>query len=312
MLYKAFLLWRDNFIMSNEIELIIKLSADEEDRFTKFIISNRNKLISPPKETARKATENHREQVIGLINNGQISDAIIMLRQLAYDEFLREESIFNTFILSNISDKFDFPKATLELLSKNLYNLNLTNLTDFQLYCKDFFGSYAGAISPYIYQLCLSNTQSRRSRAGKVFEGIIYFLYDYYGYSYSSQATIGRRIFTNLGLGKVVDSILPSVDAFNSRRDKTIVGSMKTTLRERWQEVVEEVTRSNLPNIHLLTVDDDISQTKAEQMAKHNIVLVVPKLVKQQKHLCDRRSIIDFETYFLEEIPVIMGYWAEG
>lgn len=298
--------------MPNEIDLIIKLSDEEETKFAQFIKTNRNRLISPPKETARKATENQSAKIIGLLDNKQVSEAIIILRQFAYEEFLKEEGIFNAYILSNISDNFDLPKSRLKLLSEEFYNLNINNLVDFQEKCKEFFGSYAGAISPYVYQLCLSNTQSRRSRAGKVFEGIIYFLYEFYGYPYSSQTAIGRKVFTNLGLGKVVDSILPSLNAFNNRRDKTIVGSMKTTLRERWQEVVEEVARSNLPNIHLLTVDDDISQTKAEQMAKHNIVLVVPKLVKQQRHLSNRRSIIDFETYFLEEIPIIMSYWRES
>ena len=72
------------------------------------------------------------------------------------------------------------------------------------------FGNFAGSISPYIYQLCLSNTQSRRSRAGKVFEGIIYFLYEHYNYQYESQAKIGKKTFSRLGLGKVVDSVLPS------------------------------------------------------------------------------------------------------
>ena len=87
---------------------------------------------------------------------------------------------------------------------------------------------------------------------------------------------------------------------------------MKTTLRERWQEVVEEISRSNLPNIHLLTVDEDISDSKAEQMSQHNIVLVVLQSVKQQPALKNKRSIIDFENYFLTEIPQVMDYWREG
>lgn len=84
---------------------------------------------------------------------------------------------------------------------------------------------------------------------------------------------------------------------------------MKTTLRERWQEVVEEVTRSNIPTIHLLTVDDDISQNKVEQMAEHNIVLVVLNDVKQQDNLVRRRTVITFESYFLKELPEMFKYW---
>ena len=183
---------------------------------------------------------------------------------------------------------------------------------NFQEKVRSLFGQFSGYISPYIYQLCLSNTQSRRSRSGKVFEGIIYFLYEYYGFSYDSQTSIGKKAFSTLGLGKVVDSILPSTKAFQEFRNKTIVGSMKTTSRERWQEVVEEISRSNLPNIYLLTVDHDISKAKAQQMAEHNIVLVVRNDVKNIKHLHGMRNIIDFETYFEKEIPAIINYWGKN
>ena len=87
---------------------------------------------------------------------------------------------------------------------------------------------------------------------------------------------------------------------------------MKTTLRERWQEVVEEITRSNLPNIYLLTVDEDISILKAKQMAEHNIVLVVLKKIKEQPSLNKMRNIIDFETFFTKEIPSVMDYWENN
>ena len=113
-------------------------------------------------------------------------------------------------------------------------------------------------------------------------------------------------------MGKVVDSILPSITAFEQRRNKTIVGSMKTTLRERWQEVVEELQRSNLPNIHLLTVDEDISTNKINQMAMHNIVLVVLKEIKDLPHCRDKRSVISFEEYFLQEIPTYLNYWKNN
>lgn len=131
------------------------------------------------------------------------------------------------------------------------------------------------------------------------------------GYPFDSQSQVGKEVFAKLGLGKLVDSILPGIDAFNERRDKTVIGTMKTTLRERWQEVVEEVSRSNVPNIYLLTVDDDISENKVIQMNNHNIVLVVPQSIKKQPHLKDKRSVIDFESYFLEEIPNVMKYWKK-
>lgn len=295
--------------MDNSIQNLIRLSEIEEKKFAGFIKKNRGKLISPPKIAAQKATKTNHDLITGLLEKKQVTQAITQLRELAYDEFLKEESAFNAVILKEIGEKFAAPKAKLEELCAQLSLSDLTDLESLTHTITELFGSYSGYISPYIYQLCLSNTQSRRSRAGKTFEGIIYFLYEYYGYPFESQASIGKKAFTELGLGKVVDSILPGISAFNQRRDKTIVGTMKTTLRERWQEVVEEVARSNLPNIHLLTVDDSISASKAEQMARHNIVLVVRNDIKNSDTMKDRRSIIDFETYFLDELPATLKFW---
>lgn len=297
------------FVAMREFEPLIKLTEQENTDFAEFIKSQRKIYIKSPKEAAKIATIKNKNQVDALLQAHKISEAIVLLRQLAYDEFLKEESVFNGIILAEIGKKFDAPKSMLDLASKQLFESGIDTEVEFKEKIIQLFGSYAGYISPYIYQLCLSNTQSRRSRAGKVFEGIIYSLYEYFDFPYESQSAIGKKAFSDLRLGKVVDSILPSTKAFNEIRNKTIVGSMKTTLRERWQEVVEEISRSNLPNIYLLTVDDDISESKASQMAQHNIVLVVLNTVKNQDKLKNKRSIIDFESYFTYEIPRVLDYW---
>ncbi|MBD3843366.1 MAG: hypothetical protein IE909_16090 [Campylobacterales bacterium] len=54
---------------------------------------------------------------------------------------------------------------------------------------------------------------------------------------------------------------------------------------------------------------DNISENKIIQMSQHNIILVVPKKIKAQQKLSSKQSVIDFETYFLKEIPLIMDYW---
>ncbi|NUF27027.1 type II restriction endonuclease [Gilliamella sp. ESL0254] len=298
--------------MINNFTPLIRLPEDEEKRFSEFIKAKRKELILPPKETTTIARNNHHDFINKLLENGRISEAIVQLRELSYDEFLKQESIFNGEILKEIANIFDAPKNLLNKISDELLTLSGVSKEDFYTRLNQLFGVYSGYISPYIYQLCLSNTQSRRSRAGKVFEGIIYSLYDYFGYSFESQANIGKKAFDNLGLGKVVDSILPSVEAFKKLRNRTIVGSMKTTLRERWQEVVEEIQRSNLPNIYLLTVDDDISESKAEQMGQHNIIIVVLNSVKISKKLASRHNVIDFETYFNRDIPSVLSYWIDN
>ncbi|MFZ7142236.1 type II restriction endonuclease [Avibacterium avium] len=298
-------------VEQKNLDILIKLSEQEEKTFSEFIKLKRNKLISSPKDNAKKATEHHKEYIYHLLDEMKISQVILYLRELAYNEYLKEEAIFNGVILKELSTKFDTPKEIITVLTQQIVNESFEDKALIKNKLISLVGDYATYISPYIYQLCLSNTQSRRSRAGKTFEGIIYYLYEHFGYPFDSQAQVGRKAFSALGLGKVVDSILPSVKAFNERRDKTIIGSMKTTLRERWQEVVEEVSRSNIPNIYLLTVDEDISENKAIQMGAHNIVLVVLEEVKKQPHLREKRSVIDFETYFSEEILAIQKYWSK-
>ena len=197
------------------------------------------------------------------------------------------------FLASLSKEEYDSFTYMNVVLTKEVFELKIKNYDDFKESFKLYFGSYAGAISPYIYALCLSNTNARRSRSGKTFEQIIYYLYENFGFSYDAQAKIGKSVFSSLRLGKVVDSILPSVDAFKKFRNKCIVGSMKTSLRERWQEVVEETTRSNLPNIYLLTCDDDISSSKIQQMREHNIISVVFQEVKDTVHDFEKRFALE-------------------
>lgn len=289
------------------MENLIRLNETQKEQFKNFIKNNRKKIIPKPKDILKKVLSKYDTNNINLTS---ISQTIINLRELSYNEFLIYENEFNAVILRDIANNFSIADDILSEISRDFFERLPTDYESFKRYFSNYFGKYAGEISPYIYELCLSNTQSRRSRAGKIFESIIYYLYEHFEYPYNSQAKIGKKAFSNLGLGKVVDSILPSVEAFKDSRTKTIVGSMKTTLRERWQEVVEEIDRSNLPNIYLLTCDTDISTSKATQIKEHNIILVVLKSTKE--NLANFRNVISFENYFSNEITQVLDYWNKN
>ena len=137
-------------------------------------------------------------------------------------------------------------------------------------------------------------------------------MYEAFNYSFASQKQIGKKTFEGKGLGKIVDSLLPSLEAFDSLKSKTIIGTMKTTLRERWQEVIEELSRTGLPKIYLLTMDDNIAASKSDSMGEHNVIIVVPQGVKETGHLADKHNIISFEEYFFNEIPPILEYWEKN
>lgn len=297
--------------MISRFKPLIQLSDHEKERFSSIIQKERKIRIPSAETTIKEAKKFNQDLIEGLLNNGKISEAIVQWRKFSYDYFLEQERNFNGVILKEIANIFEGPKELLTCISNKLYALSNISEAKFYNELNQYFGVYSGYISPYIYQLCLSNTQSRRSRAGKEFEQIVYSLYDYFGFAFESQASIGKKSFSKLGLGKVVDSIIPNTDAFSKLRIQTIVGSMKTTLRERWQEVVEEIQRSSLPNIYLLTVDNDISDKKIAQMREHNIVLVVLDSVKRSKKLSTCHNVIDFEYYFSNSIPDVLNYWEQ-
>ncbi|MGR5953271.1 type II restriction endonuclease [Bacillus paranthracis] len=54
----------------------------------------------------------------------------------------------------------------------------------------------------------------------------------------------------------------------------------ENNLRERWQEVPEEMKRTGAQEMFLLTLDDGITKNTIESLASHNITLVVPDDLK--------------------------------
>ena len=107
----------------------------------------------------------------------------------------------------------------------------------------------------HIYALTLSNTQSRRSRAGKEFESTIELILIGAGIPLDSQGNIGKQEFVNKGLGKLVDLVSPGVLEYIVNKRNTVLISAKTTLRERWQEVPEEMGRTGAREMFLATLD---------------------------------------------------------
>jgi len=293
-----------------ELKQLTTIPEAEKGEFQKLIREYRKKFIRPPRDTVDQIFNSRADMLNKVQGEHNISEVIHELREAAYISFLEDEARFNTEVLKAIGEKLSTPRQILSSIieQSNLYGRPKDELIALvKLIC----GEYAGRISPYIYELSLSNTQSRRSRAGKTFEQVIYEMYRTFKFDFVSQGEVGKSTFKDKGLGKMVDSLLPSIAAFEKRRDKVIIGTMKTTLRERWQEVIEEIARTGLPRIYLLTMDDDISENKAVQMGKHNVVLVVPKSVKQKPSLIGLENIISFESYFLEEIPETLKFWKK-
>ena len=294
---------------TDNIPVIIDIPKQELEKFDSLIKEYRNKHIRTSQEIVEFALSKN-ITYLKQIKTKQVSKCISELRETVWQEYLLDEVNFNAILMRDLHKILETPKEILEVLLNN----NITNKKGEELVetIKEICGEYAGRVFPYIYKLSLSNTQSRRSRAGKSFEAIIYKIYENLGYEYDSQSKVGRKIFDSLGLGKKVDSILPNIKCYAKRRNKTIIGTMKTSLRERWQEVAEEIERTKIPEIHLLTADESIPKSKAQEMANHNIIVVTYDWVANSSALKSMKNIISFEEFLFEEIPNILKYWNEN
>ena len=159
----------------------------------------------------------------------------------------------------------------------------------------------------HIYALNLSNTQSRRSRAGKEFECIIELILIGAGIPLDSQGNIGKQEFVSKGLGKMVDVVSPGVLEYLINKRNTVLISAKTTLRERWQEVPEEMGRTGAREMFLATLDTTISSDVLNTLYEANIQVTTTKKIKEQYYASNSR-VLTFEK-LLEICLDNLSHW---
>lgn len=239
-----------------------------------------------------------------------LEEYLEVVREDGWQLYLSDEARFHSEVVSHLAKTRKAPKELLEVsISKAIDDsgtdraLLLNNLSG-------TVGTYTGEIFPYLYQLSLSTTQSRRSRAGTTFEHLVEAFFDCLGYPYGTQEHIGQEQFKTLGLGKKVDLVVPSAYAYSQNRSKCAVVTMKTTLRERWQEVAEELSRTNVPHIYLLTLDRSVTRNVVTTMKEYNITLVVYEEVRQAK-FADMMTVMSLQKFFSHEVPGIIRHWED-
>lgn len=127
-----------------------------------------------------------------------------------------------------------------------------------------------------IYQFNLSLTQSRRVKAGKELENIVELIFKACDIPIKRQGIIEEK-----GVKKIIDLVSPSPENYQINPEKVILISCKTTLRERWQEVLEEIRDIQGSQIFLVTLDEKFPDSLLSSLTKFNIQLVVLETVKQ-------------------------------
>ncbi|MBR5495540.1 MAG: hypothetical protein IKV71_07950, partial [Psychrobacter sp.] len=69
---------------------------------------------------------------------------------------------------------------------------------------------------------------------------------------------------------------------FEANKRNTVLISAKTTLRERWQEVPEEMGRTGAKEMFLATLDDTISNEVLNTLYEANINITTTKANKNE------------------------------
>jgi hypothetical protein len=294
--------------MSEQSFESLELSSTESKWWESEIRRFRKEFIHEPVHYAKQAIAARGLGPEDLLTG--LEDYLEVVREDGWQLYLADEARFHSEVVSHLAKTREAPKELLEVsITKSLDDCG-TDRTKLLSNLSGTVGTYTGQIFPYLYQLSLSTTQSRRSRAGTTFEHLVEAFFDCLGYPYGTQEHIGQEQFKTLGLGKKVDLVVPSAYAYSQNRSKCAVVTMKTTLRERWQEVAEELSRTNVPHIYLLTLDRAVTRNVVTTMKEYNITLVVYEEVRQAK-FADMMTVMSLQKFFSHEVPGIIRNWED-
>lgn len=295
------------------MKAILELDEAEIKWWRKKIGKVRTRYVKNSKELISTYVNEVKNDPLFLSKVKETSGFIRSVRDATWDTYIESELNFYRAVVKELLEERTPPYDVLStvITEETIRELNSSGSHEELLKkISDLFGNFAGRIFPYFFELSKSVTNSRRSRAGKAFEEIVHSIMAAYGYPYDDQSKLGKKTFEQKGLGKIVDGILPGMDAYQTSRQKCLILTMKTTLRERWQEVVEELNRTNVPSIHLLTLDEGISENQLDLMKNHNITLVTYAEIKAK--FPGYTNIISFETLFNTEIPHMLEWWMRN
>lgn len=262
----------------------------EIKEFQDYIRKMRNENMPPPREIIERAlfdSPYYNKSSEFYVEN--VDEVLYELRRLSWELFLNYEEDFNVKVTNKLVQSDE------DIQQSSTRNPG------------EIIGRFLAQYNNHLFELSKSNTNSRRARAGKEFEIIIEKILLHIGISADDQGRIGKGIFKEVGLGKLVDCVVPGVVEYNIERRRCALISMKTSLRERWQEVPEELKRTGASEMFLLTLDEGISENTIKSLNSHNITLVVPNRLKDD--LYSQYYSVYGLTYFLEELRKINNQW---
>jgi hypothetical protein len=140
--------------------------------------------------------------------------------------------------------------------------------------------------------------QSRIARGGKNFELQVSGLFDLAEIPYDKQETTDHA-----------DFILPDAVFHKQNRTAAVIISVKSTLREHWTEVAEELFDLRTPNVFLFTADEDITSTHVKTICeKYSIHLIVWDDLKVKKFQ-DKPLVLGYTEWASKRLVMLRQFW---
>ncbi|MEB0266799.1 type II restriction endonuclease [Cryobacterium sp. 10I5] len=174
-----------------------------------------------------------------------------------------------------------------------------------------FLGQDGGVDVDAFLKLSLSVHNRRKSRAGLSLEEHISAILSANDVRYVKKAKTEGK--------KEPDFLFPSKAAYDDRTFPpsylTMLGS-KTTLKDRWRQVLNEADR--IPKKHLLTLQPAISEDQTAEMKAENLQLVIPRELhsqgfsREQQHWLMGLDDFIIEVQFRERLAIRRERSAHG
>lgn len=139
------------------------------------------------------------------------------------------------------------------------------------------------------YSISIQNR--RKARAGGALESHLEVIFRANGIKFGRNCTTEsnhKPDFLFPGCAEYADQNFPA--------NKLVMLGAKSTLKERWRQVLAEAARVQ-PTKHLLTLSPGISENQTEQMKSHGLQLVVPQKLHETYRHTQRSWLLDLKSF---------------
>lgn len=169
-----------------------------------------------------------------------------------------------------------------------------------ELHVLDIIRKGFGSVDEFI-ALANSVSNRRKSRAGKSLELHLEHLFIEHGLRHFATQAVTEG-------NKKPDFLFPSAEAYHDADypDENLrMLAVKTTCKDRWRQILNEADR--IPQMHLFTLQEGVSQAQYREMQEEGVRLVVPSSLHKKYPEAVRADLLTLGAFIAE----LTGLYAE-